>query len=222
MKGPLLSLALVLSGTVASAQPFDNGSEGAAAKVYWTDSNNSGGAIARVLRATRDGTGAESLITPGSLNPRFIAVDLPGGHMYWTDIGRIDRARLDGTGLVTLIDGLFCPLGVALDVSGGQIYWTDCSTIKRANLVDGSGVEDVVTGLGAPRGLALDLFTRKMYWTDPGTGKIQRANLDGSAQQDLITDLFFPQGIALDLRAGQMYWPDNQTILPGEPRRNVA
>ena len=202
----------IMGSLVASLVFVTSGLAMSDGKVYWTDANNSGGAIARVLRANLDGLYVEPLITPPSLNSRFIALDLTGRKMYWTDIGRIDRANFDGTGIVTLVTGTLCPLGVALDVAGGKIYWTDCSAIRRANLADGSGVEDVVIGLSAPRGLALELASGKMYWTDPGTGKIQRANLDGSSQQDLVTGLTFPQGIALDVDGGKMYWPDSATI----------
>jgi DNA-binding beta-propeller fold protein YncE len=184
-----------------------------AGRIYWTDSNNSDTAVAQVLRVDFDGAHVQPLVVPGSLNPRFLALDVEGGKMYWTDIGRIDRANLDGTGRTTLVSGFYCPMGIALDVTAGKIYWSDCveARIMRANLTDGSGVEQVIGGLSEPRGLALDLVHGKMYWTDTGTRKVHRANLDGTARENLVTGLF-PQGIALDVEAGTMYWPDNIEI----------
>ena len=105
--------------------------------------------------------------------PYGIALDVVGGKMYWTDIGRdkIQRANLDGSHIEDLVtQGLWAPGGLALDVVGGKMYWTDWGTdkIQRANL-DGSHIEDLVTqGLIGPSGLALDVVGGKMYWTDWG------------------------------------------------------
>ena len=67
-----------------------------------------------------------------------------GNRIYWTDAGArtIQRANLDGTGVVNLITtGLISPLGIALDVAAGKMYWADADAqkIQRANL-DGTGV----------------------------------------------------------------------------------
>ena len=146
--------------------------------------------------------------------------------MYWTtssgtnlDMGKIQRANLDGSNVEDLIThGLINPYALALDVGQGKMYWTDLNTgkhpaIQRANL-DGSNVEDLITrsaGSHSPAGLALDVGRGKMYWTDLyyGTGKIQRANLDGSNVEDLITNgLGLPYGLALDVGREKMYWTD--------------
>ena len=144
-----------------------------------------------------------------------------GGKMYWTDVGKIQRANLDGSGvedLVTLTPtgGVFLPNGLALDLGRGQMYWTDQRIIQRANL-DGSGVEALVfftTGVSSPNGIALDLGSGQMYWTNASADKIQRANLDGSGVEDLVTITGFSslEGIALDLVRGQMYWADLRKI----------
>lgn len=184
----------------------------AANRMYFTDANHSGTAIAKVLRAGLDGANVEPLVSPPGLNPRFIALDVVGGNMYWTDIGTIRRANLDGAEQVIIVNSLLCPVGLALDVEDGKIYWTDCSTIQRADL-NGANVEVLVSNLGSPRGIALDLSGGKMYWTDTSSRKIQRANLDGSDVQDLIASgLQFPQGIALDVAGGKMYWADDGRI----------
>ena len=89
-----------------------------------------------------------------------MALDVAGGKLYWTDLGRdkIKRSNLDGSGVEDLVTtGLEAPIGIALDVAGGKLYWTDLGTrkIQRSNL-DGSGIEDLVTtGLVEPRGIAL-------------------------------------------------------------------
>ncbi len=134
--------------------------------------------------------------------------------LYWTDADgdRIQRSRLDGSGVEDVIDsGLVNPRGLAVDSAAGQLYWTDYGSdrIQRANL-DGSQVEDLVTtGLRIPLGLALDAGTGKLYWTDNGSDKIQRSNLDGSQVEDVVTGLQTPLSLALDAAGGQLYWTDS-------------
>ena len=185
--------------------------------MYWTDADNNSVATAKVQRANTDGSSIVNLVLPPDVNPRFIALDYSGGYMYWTDVGRIDRAKLDGSAVVSIITDIPGPgpLGVALDLAGGKIYFTDSDNnkIERANL-DGTGIEDLVTADPFdPRGLALDLVNGKMYWTGTANKKIQRANLDGTGVEDLVTTgITFPQGIALDIAGGKMYWADTGNI----------
>jgi sugar lactone lactonase YvrE len=119
--------------------------------------------------------------------------------MYWTDFGtdKIQRANLDGTGVVDLVTaGLITPSGIALDVSGGKMYWTDGGIfspgdedgrIQRANL-DGTVVEDLVTGLVNPFGIALDKTGGILAQITPGapclTGNGRGMAFDG-------TDLYY-------------------------------
>jgi hypothetical protein len=89
--------------------------------------------------------------------PGSIALDGPGSKIYWTALGKIQRANLDGTGLEDVLTGVSA-YGIALDLAGGKIYWPNywAWKIQRANL-DGTGVvEDVLTGLFYPEMIALD------------------------------------------------------------------
>lgn len=184
-------------------------------KLYWTDSDNDGSAIAKVSRANLNGTNIEHLVTPPALNPRFIALNPIAGKMYWTDIGTISRANLDGTNVEPyFIDGFPGPEGVAIDLSAAKIYWTDTvlDQIWRADLSDGTNGELLIDHLNDPWCLALDPSGGKMYWTnishdDPSLVSIQRANLDGSNQETLVIQGFsWPHGLALNTAAGKMYW----------------
>ena len=62
----------------------------------------------------------------------FIRVVLSDRYMYWTDwgrIARIERANLDGTERVALIDtGLIWPNGLAVDTATRQLFWGDAKT----------------------------------------------------------------------------------------------
>ena len=169
----------------------------------------------KVQFAGLDGSGVTDLGPDLLPEPKYMALDVAGGKMYWTDslTDNVQRANLDGSAVEDLVSGLSSPLGIALDVAGGKMYWTDSDTdkVQRANL-DGSAVEDLVSGLSSPLGIAVDAAGGKMYWTDSGTDKVQRANLDGSAVEDLITSgLTLPRGIALDVAGGKMYWTDGGT-----------
>ncbi|MHC4091780.1 MAG: hypothetical protein ACYSVY_16195 [Planctomycetota bacterium] len=167
-----------------------------------------------------------------------IALDVPGGKVYWTGIqpSGIFRANLDGTGIEQLI-GVCGPTGgcsyqnVTLDLVAGKMYWTEDGTsedfygLRRAN-VDGSDVEDVIpsTFLTRPDGIALDLVAGKIYWAENWAqgalgdieGRIRRANLDGSEVEDLLAVGGNTFGLQLDVADGRMYWTDNNA---GEVRR---
>lgn len=145
-----------------------------------------------------------------------IQVDAAHGHIYWTHgssgAGRIRRANLDGTDMVTLVQGLTNARGLAIDPVGGWMYWSDTqdNRLYRAHL-DGTGVETIVdTGhqLGHP---TLDVAGGKVYFGNFGAGDVRRANLDGTEAEVLFGGLFTPIAIALDLDAGKIYWADSNT-----------
>ena len=63
--------------------------------------------------------------------------------MYWSDWGKkpkIERANLDGTDRLVLVDSnLGWPNGLAVDMLGGRLYWGDAKTdhIETADLLGG-------------------------------------------------------------------------------------
>ena len=127
-------------------------------QIYWTDWRTG-----KIQRATLDGSYIEALVT-GLDYPASIALDIAGGHMYWTGWGTgIQRATLDGSNIEALVPlttrggSSGTALGIALDVTGGHMYWTGRGTIQRAAL-DGSNIEDLITGLDYPDGIALNLY----------------------------------------------------------------
>lgn len=182
-------------------------------RIYWTDSNNNGNAVSVISQATINGTGVNNLVTPPSLNPRFIALDLSQGKMYWTDVGTIKSANLDGSNVASLISGLPCPMGIGLDTAGRMIYWTDCVTNKiQRSSMDNPSVQDVITLSGSLRGLALDIPRNKMYWTNIATNTIQRADLNGNNLESLVSGVTFPHGISLDLSHDKLYWTEEDRI----------
>ncbi len=186
-------------------------------QIYWIGKSAAKGnvsvpvkGVGKIQRANLDGTGVQDLVTDLAA-PWHIALDIPGGKMYWTDSREIKCANLDGTGVQDFVTGLESPQGIALDVAGGKMYWTDSSKIQCANL-DGTDVEDLVTSVQVPTNVALDVAGGKMYWADWSTEKIQCANLDGTNVQDLvITGVESVWHIALDVAGGKMYWTNWST-----------
>jgi len=95
--------------------------DASAGKLYWgyvdpyIDSIYAG----MIKRCDLDGSDLETIVT-GLTYPVGIALDLDGGHLYWTDatlvwtVGSLRRANLDGSDAEIVLDGLAGPRGIAL------------------------------------------------------------------------------------------------------------
>ncbi|MGH6825241.1 3-hydroxyacyl-CoA dehydrogenase [Methyloceanibacter sp.] len=157
----------------------------------------------KIVSVNPDGTDRQIVL--GGLNsiPDGIQVDVKGGHIYWTNMGRpdlndgwIQRVDLDGGNITTIVPegATFTPKQLKLDRRNGKLYWSDREGMRvmRANL-DGSNIETLVeTGRGdADRqnemnwcvGIAVDVDRGHIYWTQKGSsdaneGRIFRANLE--------------------------------------------
>ncbi len=166
----------------------------------------------RVLTANAQNPVARVLVASAGQGPDGVAVDVAGGHIYWTGMGVpsandgfIMRSNLDGTNVKTLVPaaGTYTPKQIKLDLAGGKMYWSDREGMRvmRANL-DGSSIETLVTTgqTDADRmdnsrwcvGIALDLARGFFYWSQKGpanghVGTLRRAHLAMPAGQTSIT-----------------------------------
>jgi sugar lactone lactonase YvrE len=157
----------------------------------------------QVMRAQTDGSDSKSIVKLSGGGPDGIAIDGAAGHVYWTNMGKVNaddgsimRADFDGANLITVVPagGTFTPKQLKIDDKHGKLYWSDREGMRvmRANL-DGSQIETlIITGAGdADRkdpsrwcvGIALDVERGKVYWTQKGgdnakQGTIKRANLE--------------------------------------------
>jgi DNA-binding beta-propeller fold protein YncE len=158
----------------------------------------------RVLSANPDGSDLRTLINEGRQGPDGVVVDVPAGHIYWTNMGNfkeddgaILRSDLDGKNMINIVPpgGTFTPKQIKLEKKSGKLYWSDREGMRvmRANL-DGSKIETLVdTSHGDPRpgqdvrkwcvGIAVDTEGSKFYWTqkgpaNAGDGRIFRANIE--------------------------------------------
>jgi DNA-binding beta-propeller fold protein YncE len=157
----------------------------------------------RVISVNPDGTDAKIIVNEGRKLPDGVVVDVPTGHVYWTNMGNpsandgsIERADLDGGNVTTIVPegGTFTPKQLQLDKKNGKLYWCDREGMRvmRSNL-DGSKIETLIqAGHGeADRrdarnwciGIALDVEGGKLYWSQKGNdnageGRIFRANVE--------------------------------------------
>jgi len=198
-------------------------------KLYWSDREGM-----RVQRANVDGTGLETLVQVAEGDEARliasnwavgIAIDVEGGHVYWTQKGgdnegkgSIRRAGIEIPAGETAanrsdIEILFAdlpePIDLALDLTTRQIYWTDRgdppagNTVNRAAMDPPAGfdptrradTEILVRDLNEAIGITLDLQRDRMYFTDL-RGGLYSARLDGSEFAVLGRELGTLTGIA--------------------------
>ena len=164
-----------------------------------------------VLEASGDGRlfsinpdGSEkTFLVSGCPVPDGVAVDVVGGHVYWTNMGvpprndgSIERVDLDGANRTTIVPsgGTYTPKQLHLDPIGRKLYWSDREGMRVMRCaLDGSQVQTlVVAGHGDDDrrdqtnwcvGVAVDHVGGHLYWTqkgpsDAGLGRILRAGLN--------------------------------------------
>ena len=185
-------------------------------KLYWCDREGM-----RVMRVDLDGSNVETLVDtskgdarPGSDATKWcvgVAIDVDGGHVYWTQkgpdnaaMGRLCRAGIDvpaeqtasnRADIEVIYDALPEPIDLDLDLNNRVMYWTDRgdpprgNTVNRAPMYSGAngrpGPEIVVTHLMEGIGIALDLKGDRMFITDFG-GNVLSTKLDGSDEKALL------------------------------------
>jgi DNA-binding beta-propeller fold protein YncE len=162
----------------------------------------------RIVSVNSDGSERTVIVTECRY-PDGIALDVAGGHVYWTNMGvpkrndgSIERADLDGRNRTTIVPegGTFTPKQVQLEKKSRKLYWCDREGMRvmRANL-NGSNIETLVdTSDGDPRpgpdptkwcvGVAVDVDGGKVYWTqkgpdNAGKGRICRAGIEMPTRQ---------------------------------------
>lgn len=175
-------------------------------KLYWSDREGM-----RVMRSNLDGSNIETLVETGRgdaarLDARNwcvgIALDLAGGHVYWTQkggnnagLGSIRRAGLDipsgeeaahRSDIDILFDALPEPIDLDLDLTQRMLYWTDRGNAPRGNTVSRAPMDPPVR-------------------TDIKGGVSRATRTD---PQILLRGLKEGIGIALDVKGGRMYATD--------------
>jgi DNA-binding beta-propeller fold protein YncE len=156
----------------------------------------------RLFSVSPDGSDKKVIVTRCQL-PDGVAVDVEGGHAYWTNMGRppvndgsIERVDLVGNNRTSLVPPgvTFTPKQLHFETVGRKLYWGDREGMRVMRCdIDGSNVETLIeTGQGEDDrrdetrwcvGVAVDPSSGHLYWTqkgpsDAGLGKILRAGID--------------------------------------------
>ncbi len=214
----LAVLALMLGGSDQARADY----------LFWADTGNGDPNSVGIYRSNLDGTDVTQIIKgyPSQVNePIGVALDSASGHIYWTDYlnNTIERANLDGTGMMIAVQGAAGPGNMAVDGADGKMFWfntsglgTNQSNLNSSNL-DGTGKQVLLTFLGTPHQLAVDSAVGYLFWADSGNGDpnsvgIYRSNLDGTDVTQIIkgypSQVNIPYGVAVDSASGQIYWTD--------------
>ena len=141
-----------------------------------------------IVSLNSDGSDRKVIVTECRY-PDGVAVDVAGGHIYWTNMGvpnlndgSIERADFDGRNRTTIVakGGTFTPKQIQLEKKTRKLYWCDREGMRvmRADL-DGSNIETLVdTSHGDSRpgpdasrwcvGVAVDVDGGQFYWTQKG------------------------------------------------------
>jgi sugar lactone lactonase YvrE len=184
--------------------------DAAARKIYWSDREGM-----RVMRCNLDGSAIEVLVETGTGDAdrkdpaRWcvgIALDIPRGHLYWTQKGDNGRGTIYRCGLEP-------PKGQGPPKGRGPP--------KGQGPKDRRDAELLFSGLPEPIDLDFDPARRLLYWTDRGDNTVSRAPMDPprgadparrTDRQILVRGLHEAIGVTLDLPAKRMFY----TSLGGE------
>jgi sugar lactone lactonase YvrE len=211
--GTPASAATAAAEDAVGAEPVAIAIDVGGGRLYWAEM-----ATGAIRSAKLDGTDARAVVEKLDA-PVAIALDPADRRIYWATDGnfprRIQRARLDGSEVETLVVGedLNRPGAIALNLSAKQIYWVESVSgrVRRADL-DGASIDNVIDErILTSFGLAVHAAQERMYWTDLTHARIQGALLDGSKRGDVVDEsdgLDVPTGLALDENAGTIYWAD--------------
>jgi hypothetical protein len=184
--------------TTAQKTERTTGKHSAIARLYVLDASGN-----RIFTVNPDGSDKTVIVT-GCRVPDGIALDVEGGHIYWTNMGdpkandgSIERVDLNGGNRTAIVPpgGTFTPKQLHLDRENKKLYWSDREGMRvmRANL-DGSQIETLVDssqgdarpGRDATKwcvGITVDPERGHIYWTQKGPdnaelGKLFRAGID--------------------------------------------
>ncbi|XP_069472259.1 low-density lipoprotein receptor-related protein 2 isoform X2 [Ambystoma mexicanum] len=177
-------------------------------KMYWTDQGTEGGIQAKIASADMDGSNAAVLVTNNLDHVEFITIDIKEQKLYWavTGSGLIERANVDGTNRVTVVNHLSHPWGIA--VHEGFLYYSDrdYEVIERVDKATGANkavMRDNISGLKCLR----------VHYRDNSAGSANGCSNNPNTCQQLC--LPKPQGqFSCACSTGFQLDPSNRTCLP--------
>ena len=116
--------------------------------MYWTD----WGDVARIERASMDGSGREVLQDEDLIWPNGLTLDYLANRVYWADafLDKIEYSNLDGTSRIVLEteeNGILHPFSLTLE--GDLLFWTEWqnNSIFFTHKILGSTVSTITNNL---------------------------------------------------------------------------
>jgi sugar lactone lactonase YvrE len=183
-------------------------------RVVWTIRN---GDVAAVPEALQLLPGAGEPVAVSS-RPKYVAwylaVDAEAGMAYWTSVGSVTRARLDGSGAPLTWDAGLAPVGIAWDPRERRVYWADgVAKVIKSSRADGTDVQVILHTATRPGGLALDADARLIFWTEDESGSVYSASIADPQPKRVVNGrTSVGPAIAVDPAAGRAYWGEMEAI----------
>ena len=218
MNAGLLSILSRFATVFAVLALFVTNSRFVLADIFWTHT-----ATHSLWQTDPDGSNERVVIGPPAASG-FVdfAIDPHAGYIYVANtLGRIERMSLDGTDLMTLIDGLTIPTEITVDPLHGYIFFSQSgvaqgtSGLYRSNL-DGGGVVRIHSA--RPVDLAVDILHSTLFAT--GFGAISAMDLDGQNLRTIYScnddcgegGHTIELGVAVDSIHEKVYWGEGSYV----------
>ncbi len=139
-----------------------------------------------------------------------LTVDTQNELLYWTrqtakNKSAIQRAGLNGRGVITLQTSLTLMTSIAVDSTGTTLYWADILGKIKSRPVQGNKVTLLAQNLSSPTGLVW--ANEYLYWGE-ATGQIRRMNLRNNRRTIETITTSSGEPVSLAVHSGRVYWTE--------------
>ncbi|XP_015909717.1 low-density lipoprotein receptor-related protein 2 isoform X1 [Parasteatoda tepidariorum] len=161
-----------------------------------------------------DGSRYAILISRNLSSPMDIALDPHLGLMFFSDADNIDRANMDGTIRVTIVNTfIYKASGLTLDYVTKRVFWCDSQLdqIVAVNY-DGSGRTSIIRGsTKVPSPSKLTMFENNIYWTDGTRQGVLKADLYNTSN---VQTIYRDRSLLKEPKAIKAYHPLREVLVP--------
>ena len=149
-------------------------------------------------------------LAPNIDNILSLTVDTQNQLLYWTrqtaqSKSAIQRAGLNGRGVITLQTSLTLMTSIAVDSTGTTLYWADILGKIKSRPVQGNRVTLLAQNLSSPTGLVW--ANNYLYWGE-ATGQIRRMNLRNNRRTIETITTGSGEPVSLAVQSGRVYWTE--------------
>ncbi len=149
-------------------------------------------------------------LAPNIDNILSLTVDTQNQLLYWTrqtaeSRSAIQRAGLNGKGVITLQTSLTLMTSIAVNNTGTTLYWADILGKIKSRPVQGNRVTLLAQNLSSPTGLVWS--NEYLYWGE-ATGQIRRMNLRNNRRTIETITTSSGEPVSLAVQSGRVYWTE--------------